>query len=118
VHLDERPRAGALVQAVDVLRDHRVHPAAVLELRERAVAVVRLGASEQREPLAVEIPHLRGVGEERVDRRVFERVVLCPDTARRAKVRNAGLGADARTGQHDARPASLQQFRETLDTHQ
>ena len=45
VHLDERARAGALVQPVDVLRDHRAHPAALLELGERAVAVVRLGVA-------------------------------------------------------------------------
>jgi hypothetical protein len=37
-----RARAGALVQPVDVLRDHRLHPAAVLERLERAVPLVRL----------------------------------------------------------------------------
>ena len=46
VHLDQRAGARALVQPVDVLRDHGLHPAAVLELGERAVAVVRLRVAE------------------------------------------------------------------------
>ena len=50
VHLDDVARAGALVQAVDVLRDHRADPATLLELGEGAVPVVRVRLAERIEP--------------------------------------------------------------------
>ena len=95
VHLDERLGACTLVQPVDVLRDHRAHPAAALELGEREVPVVRLRLRERVEALPVELPDLDGIGEERVDRRVLHRVVLRPEARWRAEVRDAGLRADA-----------------------
>src|SRR5207245_4615086 len=112
-----RPGGGPLVTPVDVLRDDRANPAAILELGERAMAVVRLSGVESREALAVKAPHLHRVLEERIDRRVLHRVVLRPDTGRRAEVRNPRLGADTGTCQHDARPARRHQVRETLDAH-
>src|SRR5437899_3707287 len=44
VHLDHAARAGALMQAVDVLGDDRTDPAALLELGEGAVTIVGLRA--------------------------------------------------------------------------
>ena len=99
-----RARAGARVQPVDVLRDRsrRIQPAP-LELGERTMAVVRLRLGEHGKPLAVEVPHLRRVREERVDRRVLHRVVLRQMPRRRTEVGDPRLRADAGAGQDDAR---------------
>ena len=117
MHLDERLGACTLVQPVDVLRDHRAHPAAALELGEREVPVVRLRLRERVEALPVELPDLDGIGEERVDRRVLHRVVLRPEARGRAEVRDAGLRADARSRQDDARLPLADELRQPFDAH-
>ena len=89
VHLDDVARAGALVQAVDVLRDHRADPASLLELGERAVPVVRLGLAERIEPKRIELPDPRGIAAERLDVRDLHRVVPRPDASGRAEVRES-----------------------------
>ncbi len=43
MHLDDVPRAGALVEEVDVLRHDRLHEPAALQLGERQVRGIRLG---------------------------------------------------------------------------
>jgi hypothetical protein len=48
VHLHHLAASGPLVQQVDVLRDHRLHQLAPLELREREVRRVRLRLREHR----------------------------------------------------------------------
>ena len=83
VHLDHVPRAGPLVQAVDVLRDHRLHEPGPLELGERGVAGVRLARGEHLEAQRVELPDRSRVAPPGVDVRDLERVVLRPDAPRR-----------------------------------
>jgi hypothetical protein len=112
VHLHELARAGALVQEVDVLRDDGAHEAARLELRQCAMRVVRLGLSERAVAQRVEGPDLFRIGVESVDRRVLHRVVLRPDSGRRAEVGNAALGRHASAGEDDARLADPDQRRE------
>src|SRR5690606_36989982 len=46
VELDDAGRPGPEVEVVDVLRDDAVHDAGALELREREVPRIRLGAAE------------------------------------------------------------------------
>ena len=58
VHLDQLGRSRPRVQAVDVLRDHRVEQSRPLELRERLVGAIRLLVLERLEALAVEAPEL------------------------------------------------------------
>ena len=79
MHLDDLLRAGTLVEAVDVLRHDRADPAALLELRDCAVPVVRLRLREHREPVLVEFPHARGIAPERVDVTDLVRIELRPN---------------------------------------
>ena len=96
VHLDHVARAGTLVQAVDVLGDHRLEQARALEGGERQMAGVRLDVGEHAETAAVELPGARRVEPEAVDRRDLVRVVLGPDPGRAPEVRHAALGARCR----------------------
>src|SRR5579864_635383 len=105
------------MEPVDVLRDDGVDPAAPLELCEREMTRVGLRVGERSEPGAVEVPHLRRVGAERVDGRVLHRVVRMPDSLGRAEVGDAGLGADARAGEDDARLPGAYELGEMLDRH-
>ena len=122
VHLDHAARAGALMQAVDVLGDDRTDPAALLELGEGAVTIVGLragsvvgkaadarprrapeapwGRRERIEPERVELPDPRRVSPECVDGRDLGRVVPRPDAFGGAEVRNPRLGADAGAREH------------------
>ena len=102
MHLDDVPRAGALVQQVDVLRDDRPDEPAPLELGERHVRRVRLGLAEHGEARRVEAPDLLGVAPEGAERRVLARVELGPHPRGGAEVRDAALGGDARAGEDDA----------------
>jgi len=47
VHLDDLTGAGTLVEAIDVLGHDGADPAALFELGDGAVAVVRLGLRER-----------------------------------------------------------------------
>ena len=100
VHLDDFARAGALVETVDVLRDHGADPALLLELGESAVAVVRFRPGKRLEPEGVELSDPRRVSPECVDGRDLGRVVPRPDAFGRAEVRNPRLGADAGAREH------------------
>jgi hypothetical protein len=91
------------VQQVDVLGDHGLHEPEPLELGERQVRRVRLGAREHREARRIELPDLLRVGAERLDRSVLEWVDSGPQAGRRAEVGNPALGRDARAGENDAR---------------
>ena len=75
----------------------------VLELRERVMGCVGLGARQHLDSGRVEAPDLLRVALERAQRRVLHRVDLRPDPGRRAEVRDPALGADAGAGQDDAR---------------
>ena len=103
VYLDHVPRAGELVERVDVLRHERAQKPAPLELGEREVRRVGLGVRQHAQPEPVELPHLAWVALERVDRRVLHRVVLRPDPGRRAEVRDPALGRDPCPRQCDGR---------------
>src|SRR5581483_10148054 len=117
VDLDHLAGAGSFVQAVDVLRDHRLHEARALELGERAVRRVRLRVRQHSESLRVEVPHLLRVAAEGLDRGVLHRVVPRPDPGRRPEVRDPALGRDAGARQDDARLAIANQLRQTLGAH-
>ena len=108
VHLDDLARAGALMQAVDVLGHHGADPATLLELGEGAVPVVRLRLREHVKPERVELPNPHGIAAERIDARDLGRVVLRPDASRRAEVRDSRLGADARARERNARAPAFE----------
>ncbi len=91
MHLDDVPRARALMEAVDVLGHDRLHEPELLEPRERAMGVVRLGLGVNREPPRVELPDAGRVAPEAVEARHLRRVVPRPDPLARAKVRDPAL---------------------------
>ena len=103
MHLDDVPAAGARVQQVDVLRDHRLDETALLELCEREVRRVRLRVTQHVDALAIEAPDASRVAPERLDRRDLERIDLGPDPGVGAEVRDPRLRRHARAGEHDAR---------------
>ena len=59
-----------------------------LELDEREMRRVGLGAAQQIDPLAIEAPDAFRIAPERLDRRDLERVDLGPDPRRGAEVRD------------------------------
>jgi hypothetical protein len=117
VYLDDLAAARPLVQKVDVLGDDRVHEAAPLQLGECAVGIVRLGVRQHREAWRVEAPHLRGIGAERLERAVLQRIELRPDSGGRPEVRDTALGRNPGAGEHDARPARFDQRRQLRHRH-
>ena len=117
MHLDDVPAPGACVEQVDVLRDDRAHEPAALELRERAMRIVRLGSGQHVDPLRVEAPDLLRVLAEGAERRVLHRVDLGPDPGRRAEVRDAALGRHAGAGEDDARLAGRDQLGKACRRH-
>ena len=94
----------------------RTQPA-LLELGEHPVPVVRLGGAEHREPPAVELPDLRRVRKERVDRRVLLGSYFAQIPVGERKSGMPDLGADAGAGQDDAGTAVLHQLGEAFDAH-
>ena len=80
-------------------------------------AAFGLRVREHAEPLGVEVPDLRRVAPERVDRRVLHRVVLRPDAGPRPEVGDPALGRDARAGEDDAGLRLQDQLGETLGAH-
>ena len=112
MHLDHVLAPRTRVEQVDVLRDDGAHEPAALQLGERAMGLVRLGARQHVDPLRVEAPDLLRVVAEGAERRVLHRVDLGPDPRRRPEVRDAALGRDARAGEDDARLAGRDQLGE------
>src|SRR5436190_2342179 len=95
--------ACALVQPVDVLRHERVQFAAPLELDERAMTGVRprVPCRMLDSALPRELPHL-GIRHVVMDvGKLLGLRVLRPYTLRSAKIGNAGIGGDSRTGEDD-----------------
>ena len=84
------PRAGLAMEHVDVLGDHRVQQAALLERHERAVGAVGQLRAERREALAVEAPEAHRIAAEDLDVRDRHRVHPAP-TGRCRAVRKSGI---------------------------
>ncbi len=108
VQFDHVVAARPLMQAVDVLRDEAFDPARAAEPRQRDVRPVRPRAAHDRpaDHAARPVAAPRGIGAEefvKLDRRRAH-----PLTVAVAVTGNAGIGADARAGQHE-------QARMTLD---
>src|SRR5262245_66625928 len=103
------------MQIVDVLRDHRRRLAGTVEAREREVAATGPGGGKLRihgkAPPPGFIAHLL-TGDELVER---DRLVLGPEPAGRAEVRDAALRGNAgtREGSDQARP--LHQILQLVD---
>ena len=102
MQLDDLPvgHAGALVQAVDVLGDHRRRDAAADERRDGAVAPVRLRVRHRVVTLGPQAPRLaprRLRGDEVAE---VDRPPPRPDTPGAAEIGDPGFGADARAGEH------------------
>ena len=118
MHLDDLPAAGARVQRVDVLGDHRLHEPTALELRECAVRSVRLGGAEQVDALAVEAPDPSGVPTESLDGGDLEGSTSAqiPVGGRESPgIPDSVL--DSRAGQHDTRLALADQGGKRGDRH-
>ena len=89
------------MQAVDVLRDDRAHPALLDEAGERTVAGVGRRALERRMGRELAPPGLAARlcrGEEVAE---LDRLVPGPDAPGRAEIGNARLGGDAGAGEGD-----------------
>jgi hypothetical protein len=101
MQFDHVGAARALVQAVDVLRDEALDPAGCAEPRERAMRRVRLRAADHRpaDHAARPVAPARGVGAEKVLQ--LDRRRAHPFAVAVAIAGNAGIGADARAGQHE-----------------
>ena len=97
-----RRDAGVLMQIVDILRDQRRNLAGAVEPGERAMAAARFRLGEtllhDEAPPPGLVAHL-AAGHEFVER---DRLVLGPQAAGRAEIRNAAFGGDAGAGErHD-----------------
>ena len=117
VHLDDLARAGPLVQPVDVLGHDGPHQAALFELGEGAVPVVRLRVRERFEPACVALPDSRRIAAERVDVRDLGRVALrqMPSADRKSGIPDSVLMPAP--VEHDARLPLLDQLSKTGDAH-
>src|SRR6202020_3405782 len=74
VHLHKVTTAGLGVQTVDVLGDHRAHPAGLLEPGQRPMRAVGLLVLERLKTVAVEAPEAFRVAPEHVDVRPTHRI--------------------------------------------
>ena len=78
MNLDQLPGAGFVMQAIDVLGDHRIEQAGALEPHQRAMGCVGLPVLERLEAIAVEMPEALRISAEDVDVRHFHRVDVRP----------------------------------------
>ena len=101
--------AGGLMQIVDVLRHQRRHLAGAIEAGERPMAAARLRLGEtllhDEAPPPGFVAHL-AARHEGVER---DRLVLGPQAAGRAEIRNAAFGRDPGPGEGQIRPRVLDQ---------
>ena len=101
MQLDDALAAGALVQAVDVLRGEQEGGDAALERRERVVAGIGRDAADHLAAHRVPVPHALRIARERARRGELARVELRPQAPLRiAERRHAGLGGHAGAGEH------------------
>ena len=93
--------ARALVQPVDVLGDDGAHAPLLDQLGERAMAGVGLGLEHGLVGRELAAPGLPAHLLRRHEVVEVDRLVLGPDAAGRAEIRNAGFGRDAGAGEGD-----------------
>ena len=93
--------SGAGVQAVHVLRDDAIDSAQLLELDERVVGTVRLGAAHAAPTHVGASPVTLTGGVIVAEFLVGHGTVVVQGSARAAVVGDAGLGAHARAGEHE-----------------
>jgi hypothetical protein len=104
MHMDELPRAGPLMQVVDVLRDHQHLPRPVaFEQGEGAMTGVRrdVGIEQRPPPGVVEGLHAHGVGDEGLRRRYILQPHLGPDAIGITERVETGFLRDAGAGEDD-----------------
>ena len=106
--LDDALRTGALVKSVDILGDEEEAVAeALLHLRDRPVAGVRLHRLRLLAPQRVELPHEFGIARETLGRGHVLDPVLLPQAVRVAEGGEAALRGNAGPGQDEEARAFL-----------
>src|SRR5205823_1344762 len=117
VQLNEAAAARFLMQVVDVLGDQKIDLAHRLELRERAMRVVRPGRRKSRPSTKtagpVEAPDLCAAHEFSV----VDRLVTRPRSARAAVVGNARFRAAAGAGENDESAGAGEKVEKQVGTH-
>ena len=101
MHVDQMPRAGRLVQPVDVLGDGEHAAMRPFEARERGMRGVRLGQLQPAPAHVVELVHLDGVAGEALGRRHLLEVEMIPQPVLAAERAERALGREPGARQDD-----------------
>ena len=97
-------RTGALVEVVDILRhDQQLARPMLIKPGQRPMGGVGFDRGKRATPLVVEVEHQLAVSEQRLGRANLLDAAPFPQPFGSAKGREAALGRNARTGQHDDR---------------
>ena len=107
--------ARALVQAVDVLGDDRRHLALLDQPGERAMAGIGFGLEHGLVGRELAPPRFAPHLLRRHEVVEVDRLVLGPDAARRAEVRDAQFGRDARAGEGDDALGAVDHLAQPVD---